>query len=183
MRKQRPAALRKPVRKKTEVLDCYLTVAQRRRIEKEARKRGLTMSWIVRSILRGYRSRFPEPPSINESQTADRVRFSLCFYGDKADHLAWARHHGADLGPTIRFALDLWMRGDLKVLFDVNSVKFSDFRKRTLAKHKFRGTGYVSTYRIKGQLYKQSDFYPINKKRNLAQMLRGLRNRIHPLPG
>jgi len=143
------------------------------------------MSWVVRSVLKAFRRRYPDLQGVHvpiQAQQETTVRMNVCFYGDKRDYLLWCWNHGFHLGPTVRQAVYLWLAGELEVDFSESSVKFAKPEKSLRTKHRKTKTGYASAYQIRGHRFQAAEFWPPNRLNNLSLMRRGLANRKHPLP-
>lgn len=154
-----------------------MPVNPRKRLEKVARNNGVTMSWIVRDLIRQYRRKYKRPPKRKRPRklSGKHVRFALKLYGDKQEILTFARSRGGEFSSFVREVLELWMEGKLVPNLRTNrSVK--KFR-RFFLRYKSGEKSVTPLFRaIPGK-----DFWPKDPLGNLWWMERGLRHRKYPL--
>jgi hypothetical protein len=158
---------------KAEVLFFHIPQEVRVRLEYEARKYKVTMSWIVRSLVDTYRSSgYPMPCSKRPRRLlAEHVRFGLILHGNKSELMAYARLNGGEAGPFLRYLLELWLSGEL--IPDLDSVA----TVKSVKKCVFSMDGIASDIHIDANWYKPHEFREKNPKRNLWWMERGLRRK------
>lgn len=169
----------KPTIKNAQSMHCIIPLEPRRQLERTARQHGVTMSWIVRSLIRQYRRKNPNPPRRKRPKKliGKHVRFCLKVYGEKTELQAWARSGGGEFSVILREILELWMEGLLKPnLGTSKSVK-------TVKKFFISFTGVASAIPVPLIYNFPADFWPKNPEGNLRIMELGLRNRKTPLSG
>lgn len=160
-------------------------------VEKLAREYGCTMSWIYRAILFALAKKFKKGfPGDLDIHRPDKFVFpfrqtTVCFYGDKVRWMVLSRIWHVELGPLIRFGLDLYYKGeldldldDLKTVKEVKIVEKGKFTKRKNLRGKRRC---IYQYQNIVQVYQKSAFRPKNPDRNISLMERGLSNRNYPI--
>ena len=146
-------------------------------LEEVACHHGITMSWIVRSLIYMWRSENPgvqvfhRPRNFNEGHTS----FSLKLYGNKSELLNYARCNGGEFSSFVRFLLELWYNGVLEPDFEnirtIKNVKFSHL--------KFNGVASVKQYDSKW--FHLKEFWPKNPSGNIFLMNLGLKQRKYAL--
>ena len=110
-----------------------INVSTRMKLEAAARENGVTMSWIIRSLLSTYIRRYKIPPVVKRPLKFNKqtIKFNVCFYNNKNDIQNWVKSGGQEFGPVIRHILILWEEGlfkvDLDNLFTIKEHHF--FRK------------------------------------------------------
>ena len=160
------------------------------KVENLAMKSGSTKSWIYRSVLialsKKYPNKLPEDLRIERPKKFDKPfrQTTICMYGDKSKWFSLCRIWHVELGPLIRFGLELFEKGelelDLKDEQSVKKVKKSKIGKKELNKKK-KKQSYRYVYQNTNIQYSFVEYWPKNPVRNLILMKRGLKNRIHPL--
>lgn len=149
----------------------------RKRLEKEAWANGVTMSWIIRALIRKYRKKYKTPPKIRRPRKliGEHVRFSLKLYGDKQELQSFVRSAGTEFSAFAREVLELWMEGKLNPpLSALTTIKF--VRKFGILRSAVaRVTPLAPLY------YRKDDYWPINREGNLWWMALGLSRRVYPL--
>lgn len=170
----------KKIIKNAESMHCIIPLGPRQRLERIARKKRVTMSWIVRSLIRKYRKKHPNPPRLKRPRSLNgpRVRFCLKVYGEKSELQAWARSNGGEFSPLLREILELWMAGKLQPNLE------SEKTVKILKKFNFQFNGVASAIPLSQFFHFPTDFWPKNPGGNLSLMELGLRNRksliLHP---
>ena len=161
----------------SQAIHILIPVRIRIKLEKIAFENGVTMSWIVRTILHQWRKTntimpvFMRPKQLTENHTD----FYLKLYGNKEEILIYSRCNGGEFSPFIRFLLDLWYVGDIKIdLQRINTIK--NVKK---VKIYFQGVATVNPFST--IWYKKSEFWPKNPKGNIFLMSLGLNCRKHEL--
>lgn len=143
-----------------------------------ARENGVTMSWIIRALIRKYRKQHPQPPRFKRPHRlkGKYVRFSLKLYGDKQELLTFARADGGEFSPFVREVLELWMAGLLTPNLKIKSTV------RRIKELKLHFSTKKGTFRPKYKTYNREDLWAKDPLGNLWWMERGLARRKHPLP-
>ena len=153
-------------------------------IEDLAYRKGVTMSWIIRVIMKNPKNlkitkKIQRPRKFEEPHS----RFPLCFYGDKYYWKTRAYNRGWEFAPWLRNLIELYVEGDYLEDLNYEDVKTIKHRKSLKAiseKTKEKSDRYVSKYQSTGNLYCEKGFHPINRAANRALMLFGLANRKNP---
>ena len=110
-------------------------------------------------------------------------QITICFHGDKAKWMSMTRIWMVELGPLIRFALDLFEQGELILDLEnettVKEINKSNRGKKT--RNRIQKRCYRYLYQNDNICYESKEYWPKNEKRNLILMEWGLNNRIYPL--
>ena len=165
------------VKKKIHAIHILIPVTIRLKLENIAYENGVTMSWIVRSILHQWRLENNKMPVFNRPKKLieKHTDFSLKLHGNKEELLTYSRCNGGEFSSFIRYLLNLWNIGEL--ILDLES----EITVKNIKKIKFEFKGVASVKPCIANWYKKSEFWKKNPKRNISIMTLGLLCRLHPL--
>ena len=165
---------------KNEIQMIFINETTRINLEKYARKYGVTMSWIIRTVLFTYKKKYSVPPEVIRPRKfyEKMIRFNICFYKNKNDWQVWVHSGGKELGPVVRYILELWEVGRLDIDFDDIFTIKEHFQVKFMGKKSYR---YGFQYRFHGMKYEKNDYWPKNRIGNIFLMDFGIRNRIYAL--
>lgn len=138
------------------------------------------MAWLVRAILKTYRSKFGRPPLVQRRARfqAPVIRFNAVFYGDKQVWQAWARSENGELGAVIRAILAAYFAGEFVVDFgDVFLIKEEKKPRKSRFFKKKNGRRYACAELLVAKTFQPEEYRPVNRAINLWLMNRGLKNK------
>ena len=163
--------------KSQESIYFLLPVRIRLKLESEAIKNGVTMSWIIRAVIKCYRTTSKEMPVYKRPglPKEKHVRFSLKLYGDKNEILTYSRCNGGEFSPFIRHVLELWYEGELSLDLE------SEISVKIVKKTYFVFNGVASISLVYKTFYEINEFWVKNPIGNLYLMNLGLKCRKHHL--
>ena len=157
------------------------------KIELLARERGCTMSWIYRAVLfaleKKFHSGLPEDLDICRpiQFIEDFRQATVCFYGDKKKWMSLSRIWQVELGPLLRYGLDLYFKGKLKLDLEspktVKEIKIALKGKNNRKRSGRGGKRYIYQYLAEAFVFGAKEFRPKNQERNIQLMELGLKNR------
>ena len=160
-------------------------------VEQIARENGITMSWFYRALLTALEIKFKKGlPADLEIHRPDKFQVpfrqtTICMYGDKKKWMSLSRIWMIELGPLVRFALDLYYKSelslDLESSITVKQVKTSNRGKIKRQRSKRASTRYIYLFQSEADCHTKKNFRPKNPERNIFLMEWGLSNRINPL--
>ena len=161
-----------------------LKISTRIKLEIFARENGVTMSWIIRSLLQTYVRNNKIPPETKRPRhlPCRTIRFNVCFYNNKNELMTWVRSGGREFGPVIRYILEMWEEGKLDA--DVENLRTIKEHYNTIFIGKSfysKKEGYGFQFQFKVQVFQEKDYWLKNWTRNILLMNRGINNRIHSL--
>ena len=154
-----------------------MPVKIRIKLEQEADNKGITMSWIIRSLIHFYRTNIKKMPVFRRPHflKEKHVRFSLKLYGNKTELLTYCRCNGGEFSAFVRYLLEEWFNGNIAP--DLDSIKTVKNVKRII--WNFSGVASITPFRL--QFYKKSDYRVKNRCNNYYFMHSGLSHRKYPL--
>ena len=169
---------------KQENLMIHMKTTTRIKLEIVARDHGITMSWIIRSLIQTYLRENKIPPVTSRPRqfNCPTIRFNVCFYNNKNELQNWIKAGGQEFGPVIRYILELWEDGKLEVDFDDLDIIKEHYNSIFLYKSiKREGIRYGYQYQFSTETFKLSDYWLKNREGNIYLMEKGIKNRIYPL--